>query len=130
MVRVREAYRKSELAGMRGIIKQRWGSPNYVALDVRLENGRSELFWIHQLEKADVESATRSLPFYDGSWGSCDLMLVKHGRINFVLPFGYYLESYADLLILRRADSSFVTVFSARGVDLFEVELTVWEDAD
>jgi hypothetical protein len=77
-----------------------------------------------------VESATRSLPFYDGSWGSCDLMLVKHGRINFVLPFGYYLESYADLLILRRADSSFVTVFSARGVDLFEVELTVWEDAD
>ena len=67
MVRVREAYRKSELAGMRGIIKQRWGSPNYVALDVRLENGRSELFWIHQLEKADVESATRSLPFYDGS---------------------------------------------------------------
>jgi hypothetical protein len=53
MVRVREAYRKSELAGMRGIIKQRWGSPNYVALDVRLEDGRSELFWVHQLEKAE-----------------------------------------------------------------------------
>jgi hypothetical protein len=54
MVRVREAYRKPELAGMRGIIEQRWGSTNYVALDVRLEDGRSELIWVHQLEKADV----------------------------------------------------------------------------
>lgn len=46
------------------------------------------------------------------------------------LPFGYYLERDADLLILRRTDSSFVAAFSARGVDHFEVELTVWEDAD
>lgn len=46
------------------------------------------------------------------------------------LPFGYYLERYADLLMLRRADGSFVSVFRARDVDLFEVELTVWEDAD
>jgi hypothetical protein len=46
------------------------------------------------------------------------------------LPFGYYLERYADLLMLRRADGSFVSAFSARDVDLFEVELTVWEDAD
>jgi hypothetical protein len=46
------------------------------------------------------------------------------------LPFGYYLERYADLLMLRRADSSLVAAFSARGVDLFEVELTVWEDSD
>jgi len=46
------------------------------------------------------------------------------------LPFGYCLERDADLLILRRTDSSFVAAFSARGVDLFEVELTLWEDAD
>ena len=46
------------------------------------------------------------------------------------LPFGYYLERCADLLMLRRADGSFVSAFSARRVDLFEVELTVWEDAD
>jgi hypothetical protein len=46
------------------------------------------------------------------------------------LPFGYHLERYADLLILRRPDSSFVTAFSTRDVELFEVECTVWEDAD
>jgi len=31
---------------------------------------------------------------------------------------------------LRRADGSFVAAFSARGVDFFEVALTLWEDAD
>ena len=61
-------------------------------------------------------------------------MLIKRNRIKqklrLKLPFGYYLERYADLLILRRPDSSFVTAFSTRDVDLFEVECTVWEDAD
>ena len=61
-------------------------------------------------------------------------MLINHEQIKqherLKLPFGYYLEHYADLLILRRSDSSFVTAFSAKGVDLFEVECTVWEDAD
>jgi hypothetical protein len=46
------------------------------------------------------------------------------------LPFGYYVERDADLLILHRFDGAFVTAFSARGVDFFEVEMTVWEDAD
>jgi len=46
------------------------------------------------------------------------------------LPFGYYLELDADLLILRRPDGSFVAAFNAVGADLFEVELAVWEDAD
>jgi hypothetical protein len=53
----------------------------------------------------------------------------KKRQVRLKLPFGYYLECYADLLILRRPDSSFVTAFSA-DVDLFEVECTVWEDAD
>ena len=46
------------------------------------------------------------------------------------LPFGYYLELDADLLILRRSDGTFVAAFSTRGVDLFEVELMAWEDSD
>jgi hypothetical protein len=46
------------------------------------------------------------------------------------LPFGYYLERDAELLILRRSDDSLVAAFSAEGVDLFEVELAVWADAD
>ena len=46
------------------------------------------------------------------------------------LPFGYYLDRDADLLILHRPDGSFVAAFNAVGADLFEVELAVWEDAD
>lgn len=51
-------------------------------------------------------------------------------RGNRVLPFGYFLERNTDLLILRRPDGSFVAAYSAVSADLFEVELTVWEDAD
>jgi hypothetical protein len=61
-------------------------------------------------------------------------VLVRHERTNghdgIELPFGYYLERDADLLMLRRSDASLVAAFSALGVDLFEVELAVWEDAD
>lgn len=61
-------------------------------------------------------------------------MLVGHegidGHNGFRLPFGYYLVCDADLLILRRSDSSIVAAFSAGTVDLFEVEWAVWEDAD
>lgn len=63
VVRVREGYRKPELEGMSGIIEQCWGSPEYVALDVRLEDGRSELFWFHQLDTV----APDRVAFYDGS---------------------------------------------------------------
>ena len=51
-------------------------------------------------------------------------------RQSFELPFGYYLQFDADLLILRRPDCSFVAAFSAMGADPFEVEAAVWEDAD
>lgn len=46
------------------------------------------------------------------------------------LPFGYYVERDPDLLVLRCSDGSFVAAFSARGVDPFEIELTVWEEAN
>ena len=52
------------------------------------------------------------------------------GQDGIWLPFGYYLERAADLLILRRSDDSLVAAFNAEGVDLFEVELAVWVDAD
>ena len=63
VVRVREGYRRPELEGMGGIIEQCWGSPDYRALDVRLEDGRSELFWFHQL---DTVAPARGA-YYDGS---------------------------------------------------------------
>lgn len=46
------------------------------------------------------------------------------------LPFGYHLKRRDDLLILHRADGSDVATFGAVELDLFEVELAVWEDAD
>lgn len=64
VVRVKEDYRNPDREGMFGVIVQTWGSPNYAALDVRLEDGRSELYWFHQL--ATVEEAV-PVPFYDGS---------------------------------------------------------------
>jgi len=51
-VRVGESGLRSEWRGLTGTIIGRWGHPEYVALDVRLEDGRSQLFWHHELEDA------------------------------------------------------------------------------
>ena len=32
------------------MITKRWGSPDYVALDVLMDDGTSQLFWHHELE--------------------------------------------------------------------------------
>jgi hypothetical protein len=61
-------------------------------------------------------------------------MLTERKRIeshkSSTLPFGYYVELEPEVLLLRRPDDTLVAAFSARGLDFFEVELTVWEDAD
>ena len=57
-------------------------------------------------------------------------MLVDPERIDSTLPFGYFVEREPDLLLLRRTDGTLVAAFGVRGVDLFEVELRVWEDAE
>ncbi len=46
------------------------------------------------------------------------------------LPFGYYVERDPDVLVLRCPNGSFVAAFSVGGADPFEIELTVWEEAD
>jgi hypothetical protein len=33
-------------------VEHKWGHPDYPALDVRLEDGRLELFWFHELDEA------------------------------------------------------------------------------
>jgi hypothetical protein len=50
-VRVRADHRSAALRGMVGTIEERWGNPEYIALDVLLDDGRSELFWHHELEE-------------------------------------------------------------------------------
>jgi hypothetical protein len=49
-VRVRESLTRADLRGIEGTIAGRWGSPHYVALDVLLDDGRTQLFWHHELE--------------------------------------------------------------------------------
>jgi hypothetical protein len=43
---------------MVGTIEHRFGHPEYLALDVRLDDGRLELFWPHKLESAEQEEKT------------------------------------------------------------------------
>jgi hypothetical protein len=50
-VRVCKFLLRSELRGKVGTITGRWGNPDYVALDVLLDDGRSQLFWHHELEE-------------------------------------------------------------------------------
>jgi hypothetical protein len=52
-VRVLETDRRPKLRGMFGTIEHRFGNPEYLALDVRLDDGRLELFWAHGLESAE-----------------------------------------------------------------------------
>jgi hypothetical protein len=55
-VRVRESLRRADLRGLEGTITGRWGSPHYLALDVLLDDGRTPLFWHHELE--EIEGVT------------------------------------------------------------------------
>ena len=50
-VRVREGNRREALWGMVGTVEDRWGHPEHPALDVRLEDGRTVLFWFHEVDK-------------------------------------------------------------------------------
>jgi hypothetical protein len=51
-VQVLGSDRRPELRGMLGTIEHRFGHEDYLALDVRLDDGQGELFWAHGLEKA------------------------------------------------------------------------------
>lgn len=51
-VRVRLDYRNPPLQGAFGTIKKRYGGPNYTAFEVLFPDGKSQLFWDHQLEEA------------------------------------------------------------------------------
>jgi hypothetical protein len=124
VVRVREGHWKSQFGDVRGTIRKPWASCAHGAVDVLLEDGSLRFFWLSDLSVVDEDIAVYPL----------GLVLVGHENIDghngFELPFGYYLELDADLLVLRRSDGSFVDAFNIRGANLFEVEWRVWEDAD
>jgi hypothetical protein len=57
-VRISQNEWRPELRGMVGTVETCFGHPEYVALDVRLEDERLELFWFHQLQKVEEEAAS------------------------------------------------------------------------
>jgi hypothetical protein len=50
LVRVRAGHWKSDFAGVFGTIQNCWGQSEHAAVDVLLEDRRSELFWLTDLE--------------------------------------------------------------------------------
>ena len=50
-------YRKSHRHGALGTIKKRYGTRYYAAFEVLFPDGKSELFWEHQLEEAKEPSS-------------------------------------------------------------------------
>jgi hypothetical protein len=55
-VRVRLDYREPDLQGLVGTIQKRYGVPEYTAFEVLFSDGRTKLFWEHQLEEAKEPS--------------------------------------------------------------------------
>ena len=56
-VRVAQSDISPQLRGMLGTIETCYGHPEYLALDVRLDDGQCELFWAHGLQKVEQAAA-------------------------------------------------------------------------
>jgi hypothetical protein len=54
---VKEGHWKAEFAGMVGTVQNCWGQSEHAAVDVLLEDRRSELFWLSDLEVAEEDIA-------------------------------------------------------------------------
>jgi hypothetical protein len=52
-VRVGESLARADLRCIKGTIAGRWGSPHHVALDVLLDDGRTQQLWHYKLEEID-----------------------------------------------------------------------------
>jgi hypothetical protein len=50
-VRVSESGWRSEWWGLTGTISAKWGNLEHLALEVQLDEGRTQLFWHHELEE-------------------------------------------------------------------------------
>ena len=50
-------YRKPQRQGALGTIRKRYRIPDYTAFEVLFPDGKTELFWEHQLEEAKEPSS-------------------------------------------------------------------------
>jgi hypothetical protein len=56
-VQVQLDYRKPHRQGALGTIQKHYGIPDYTAFEVLFPDGKSELFWEHQLEETREPSS-------------------------------------------------------------------------
>jgi hypothetical protein len=56
-VRVMEHHRVQERRGLVGTVVARYGREEYIAVDVRLADGQSKLFWPRDLEEISTPQA-------------------------------------------------------------------------
>jgi len=56
-VRVHNGLGDAALRGREGTITAKYGHPDYVALDVLLDDGCSQLFWHYELDEVEGEAA-------------------------------------------------------------------------
>ena len=56
-VRVREGHWKTDFAGMLGTVQKVWAQSEHAAVDVLMEDGRLELFWLPDLDAVDGDIA-------------------------------------------------------------------------
>jgi hypothetical protein len=68
-VRVMEHHRVQERRGLMGKVVARYGGEDYIAVDVRLADGQSRLFWPRDLE----EIPPKGLVALVARWGRCGL---------------------------------------------------------
>ncbi|CAA9293912.1 MAG: hypothetical protein AVDCRST_MAG93-4112 [uncultured Chloroflexia bacterium] len=57
VVRVREGHWKTDFAGMLGTVQECWGQSEHAAVDVLMEDGRLELFWLPNLDVVEGDIA-------------------------------------------------------------------------
>ena len=57
LVRVREGHWKTDFAGMLGTVQKVWAQSEHAAVDVLMEDGRLELFWLPNLDAVDGDIA-------------------------------------------------------------------------
>ena len=57
VVRLREGHWKTEFGGMLGTVQACWGNSEHAAVDVLMEDGRFELFWLLNLDTVEEDIA-------------------------------------------------------------------------
>jgi hypothetical protein len=60
MVQVRRSYKYPQQRGLVGSITKRYGAFDYLALEIRLEDGSTRLFWPDDLKEVKEKTSARS----------------------------------------------------------------------